>query len=85
MSFKIAHNFEFYCYVKASLPDDYTIISEPSKNYFSEWEFHYKLYFGNKLIDEIKGDYRKIKDGELVSRGIQIIQKVNNRDNDYRK
>ena len=77
MRFIIDNDFEFYCFLKANLPENYQIISEPSKDYYSEWSFDYKIYYKNKLIDEIKGNFNKIRDGELVIKANKIINDVN--------
>jgi len=33
--FAIQSDYEFYCYLKAHLPPEYSIISVPSKSYYS--------------------------------------------------
>ena len=76
MNFNIENDFEFYCFLKANLPNSYKIISEPSKNYYSEWQYDYKIFHKNILIEEIKGNFKEIEDGELVRKAIQIINKL---------
>ena len=76
MSFNITHDYETYCFLKASLPKGYQIIAEPSKNYYSEWFFDYKIYYKNKLVGELIGDFRDIKDGELVKKAKQILNEA---------
>ena len=85
MSFTIDNDFEFYCFLKANLPEDYKIVSEPSKNYYSEWFFDYKLFHNNELIDEIKGNFNNIENGELIQKANQIIKQLKKEKNDNRE
>jgi hypothetical protein len=77
MDFKIKNDYEFYCYLKARLPKKYKIIAEPSPHYYSEWFFNYKIYYNNKLVDKISGNFRNIKKGELVKKAKKIISRIN--------
>ena len=85
MSFDISHNYEFYCYLKANLPEGYKIVSEPSKNYYSEWYFNYTIFHSNEIIDVFKGNFKEIEQGELVQKANQIIKKIKKDQNDNRK
>lgn len=75
MSFNIEHNYEFYCFLKANLPEKYKILSEPSPNYYSEWYFDYKILFNSEVIEEIKGNFNDLKQGELVRKAEEILDK----------
>lgn len=78
MSFTINHDYEFYCYLKANLPEGYKIISEPLKGYYSEWFYNYTIFHNNKIINEFRGNFKEIKQGELVQIATQIINNINN-------
>ena len=71
--FKIKSDFEFYCYLKAHLPAGYKIISEPSKSYYSEWKYDYKIYHKKILYKEYSGDFRTIKAGSLINEAENIM------------
>ena len=73
--FEIKSDLEFYCYLKANLPDGYTIIAEPEKTYFNEWQYCYKLFYQNKLLDTYSGSYKDIETGYLVKKAKQLINK----------
>ena len=83
MNFDIEHDFEFYCYLKASLPSEYKIVSEPSTKYYSEWSFNYRIYYKNELIKEFEGNFKEIEEGELIQEAKQLISEsiMNNSDN----
>jgi hypothetical protein len=75
---------DFYCYLKANLPAGYTIVSEPSAAYYSEWQFCYKVFKDTKLLWEVKGDYSKLPKGELVHKAENILSETGSK-NDYWK
>ena len=77
MSFIIEDNFDFYCFLKAKLPVGYKIISEPSKEYYSEWYFNYQIFNGDKLVEEVSGNYKDIEEGFLVEKAKQLLKKLN--------
>jgi hypothetical protein len=69
----IGSDLEFYCYLKANLPSGYTIVSEPSADYYSEWQFCYKIYKGSQLLWDINGDFSDLQEGELTRRAENIL------------
>ena len=74
--FEINSDSEFYCYLKAHLPSEYTIVSEPQKSYYSEWYFGYKIYHKGELFKEYSGDFRDIEKGYLVREAKQILESI---------
>ncbi len=76
MSFEIENDFEFYCFLKARLPKQYQVIAEPSTSYYSEWMYNYQIFLDGKLIDEIKGNFKEVKPGELVSKANEILNRL---------
>lgn len=74
--FKIKSDYEFYCYLKAHLPTNYTILSEPQKSYYSEWLFHYRIYYKDKLFCEYSGTFLDIKKGYLVNKAKRLLKNI---------
>jgi len=74
--FQIKSNLEFYCYLKAHLQGSYEVIAEPSKSYYSEWHYHYKILKEGEILREFEGDFRELEDGELVSKGKKVLQEL---------
>jgi hypothetical protein len=75
---------DFYCYLKANLPVGYTIVAEPSAEYYSEWRFSYKIRKGTDLLWSISGDFRVLRKGTLVRRAKSILRTTGSR-YDHRK
>lgn len=76
VKFEINSDSEFYCYLKAHLPGEYTIVSEPQKSYYSEWHFHYQIYRRDKLLKEYIGDFEDIEKGYLEREAKQILDDI---------
>ena len=74
--FEIKSDVEFYCYLKAHLPGEYTIVSEPQKSYYSEWHFHYKIYHRDKLFEEYIGSFKDLEKGYLVREAKQVLESI---------
>lgn len=74
--FTIKSDYEFYCYLKAHLPKEYTIISEPEKSYYSEWSFHYILNHKGKVLKEYKGNFLDIQKGYLVTEAERLFKEI---------
>lgn len=83
--FTIKSNYEFYCYLKAHLPKEYSIVSEPLKSYYSEWTFHYILYHKERILKEYKGSFLNIKREFLVKKGERILKRIKENQDAYRK
>ena len=76
VKFEIESNYEFYCYLKAHLPKEYLIVSNPEKSYYSEWHFNYKIYHKGEIFKEYIGNYKDIKKGYLVREAKQILESI---------
>jgi hypothetical protein len=74
--FSIDSDLDFYCYLKYHLPRKYKIISLPQKAYFSEWHYCYIIYKGDKLLKKIEGNFKNLKNGELIKRAHLILSKT---------
>jgi hypothetical protein len=73
-SFNITCDYEFYIFLKSSLPVGYRIESVPSAAYYSEWMFTYLLYKGNVLLRKFEGDFRKLEKGMLVREALAVLE-----------
>jgi hypothetical protein len=74
--FEIKSDYEFYCYLKAKLPNEYTIVSEPEKSYYSEWYFHYIIYRDGKLFKEFKGNFLEIEKDSLIGEAKSVLESI---------
>lgn len=74
--FEIESDLEFYCFLKAHLPAEYTIVSEPQKAYYSERYFHYKIYHEDTLFKEYTGSFDEIEEGYLVGEAKKILESI---------
>ena len=72
----ITSDLEFYCYLKANLPIGYSIVSEPSGEYYSEQQFSYKVYKNTDLLWTISGDFTTMQSGSLVCRAQSILNET---------
>jgi hypothetical protein len=75
-SFEITSDLEFYCYLKATLEPTYQIIAEPSKSYYSEWNYYYLVIKDDCVVEEICGSYQEIQTGYLVSLAKTLIMRL---------
>jgi hypothetical protein len=71
--FEIGSDLEFYCYLKAHLPDEYEILSEPRRSYYSEWDFNYQIYHNGQLVEQYVGDFRDLEVGYLMREAERIL------------
>jgi hypothetical protein len=62
--------------MKAHLRDGYTIISEPQKSYYSEWDFCYKIFKNETLFAEYTGNFKRIEKGFLVHEAMEVLKKI---------
>ena len=76
IKFEIKSDLEFYCYLKALLPSDYSIVSEPQKSYYSQWHYHYKIYHKGKLVKEYSGNFRDIEKGYLAEKAKKLLRSI---------
>lgn len=74
--FEIKSDYEFYCYLKAMLPKEYSIVCEPEKSYYSEWSFHYIIYHAGKLFREFEGNFLEIEKGSLVTEAKSVLGSI---------
>jgi hypothetical protein len=83
LKFAILSDLDFYCFLKAHLPAQYTIVSEPQKSYYSEWDFCYKIFKNDVLVEEYNGNFKSIAKGFLVQEAMEILKKIESK-NDHR-
>jgi len=75
-NFEITNDFDFYVYLKANLPSGYTIQSQPSKNYYTEWHFCYELAKDGVVVRTIEGDFQNLEKGSLVTMAKSILSEA---------
>lgn len=74
--FNITSDFEFYCYLKANLPEGFTIQSEPETSYYSEWSYRYILYHGSEPIKKFEGKFKEIELGSLIEEAERVLRQI---------
>ena len=74
--FDLETDLDFYCYLKAHLPGEYIIVSEPSKSYYSEWHFNYMIYHKGELFKEYSGNFNELERGYLVREAKKILYNI---------
>jgi hypothetical protein len=74
--FELETDLDFYCYLKAHLPGEYIIVSEPSKSYYSEWHFNYMIYYKGALFKEYSGNFNDLERGYLVRAAKKILYDI---------
>lgn len=82
LKFAIRSDLDFYCFLKAHLPAEYTIVSEPQKSYYSEWDFCYKIFKDDVLFAEYNGNFKSLAKDSLVNEAMEILKKVESK-NDH--
>lgn len=76
LKFTMSSDLDFYCFLKAHLGDGYTIVSEPQKSYYSEWDFCYKIFERQALLAEYTGNFKSLEKGVLVKEAMEILKKI---------
>jgi hypothetical protein len=76
LKFAISSDLDFYCFLKAHLQGAYTIVSEPEKSYYSEWDFCYKILKNEVLFAEYNGNFKTIEKGSLVREAMEVLKQI---------
>jgi len=71
--FEIEADHEFYVYLKAHLPNDWSIESEPDASYLSEDSYCYRIYREGELFAEYRGNFKSLKAGSLIEEAKNIL------------
>ena len=79
MPFKPNNNGEVYCYLKHTLEPRFRVIAEPSADYYSEWQYCYRILDDQSLLFEMKGDFRETPAGDLANQATKIVQQLMSR------
>lgn len=69
-------NFDVYCWLKATLPSEYYIQSEPQAGYYSEWFYDYQVYKGNILVKRFMGNFNDLSLSQLVEEAKTFLQEI---------
>lgn len=74
--FDIQHDSEVYCWLKVQLQPRYSVIAETQPGYFSEHLFCYRVFDGETLLSELRGDFRELEPGSLVKSAQHIVEQL---------
>lgn len=74
--FEISSDLEFYCYLKAHLPSEYEVVSQPHKSYYSEWHYHYVIYHQGEVFEEYSGSFEDLEKGDFIREAQRILKSV---------
>jgi hypothetical protein len=75
--FRIETDAEAYCFLKASLTPNYTVTALPQTDYFAQWQYHYRISSGHRILHELRGDFRTITPGSLATNAARIVCSLN--------
>jgi hypothetical protein len=76
MSFESPDNLEAYCSLKYHLEPRFQVVAEPSTDYYSEWMYCYRIYDGDALLHELRGDYRELRSGQLAASARDLVNQL---------
>lgn len=71
--FELRDNSEVYCWLRQMLEPQYTVVSQPSADYFSEWSYCYRVLDNQRLLHELSGDFRELRPDELVMAAKSLV------------
>lgn len=77
MTFRLDDDQAAFCYLKYSLEPEYTVVSEPSADYFAEWQYHYKVLQQASVVAEFQGDFRTTPTGQLQEQVLATVTRLN--------
>jgi hypothetical protein len=75
-SFPLESDLDFYCFLKLNLPAGWEIVAEPHKNYYSEWQFCYRVYRNHELLKTYEGDFRDVPKGSLIQTAADLLATI---------
>ncbi len=54
----------------------FRIEAEPSTQYFSEWQFCYRVFEGEREVERWSGDYRTLPTGTLIQAADGLLKRI---------
>ena len=73
MTFEITDEHQTFCWLRARLEPRYRVVAEPDASYYSEHRFCYRVYDGDKLLREFRGDFRTLVPQTLLSAARALV------------
>ncbi|MEZ6062818.1 MAG: hypothetical protein R3C19_20945 [Planctomycetaceae bacterium] len=66
------------CFLKQHLEPRFRVVAEPSAQYYSEWQYRYRILDGDRLLHELHGDFRDTEPGSLITAAKTIVANLAN-------
>ena len=73
MTFEITDERQTFCWLRMKLEPRYRVVAEPDASYYSEHKFCYRVYDGEKLLREFRGDFRTLVPQTLLSAARALV------------
>ena len=73
MTFEITDERQTFCWLRMRLEPKYRVVAEPDASYYSEHKFCYRVYDGEKLLREFRGDFRTLVPQTLLSAARALV------------
>ena len=74
MTFEIIDERQTFCWLRTRLEPRYRVIAEPDASYYSEHRFCYRVFDGEKLLREFRGDFRTLAPQTLLSAARALVE-----------
>ena len=76
VTFEITDERQTFCWLRARLEPRFRVIAEPDASYYSEHKFCYRVYDGEKLLREFRGDFRTLVPQTLLSAARALVEQL---------
>jgi hypothetical protein len=73
VTFEITDERQTFCWLRMRLEPKYRVVAEPDASYYSEHKFCYRVYDGEKLLREFRGDFRTLVPQSLLSAARALV------------
>jgi hypothetical protein len=73
VTFEITDERQTFCWLRMKLEPRYRVVAEPDASYYSEHKFCYRVYDGEKLLREFRGDFRTLVPQTLLSAARALV------------
>jgi hypothetical protein len=73
VTFEITDERQTFCWLRMRLEPKYRVVAEPDTSYYSEHKFCYRVYDGEKLLREFRGDFRTLVPQTLLSAARALV------------
>ena len=76
VTFEIIDERQTFCWLRMRLEPRYRVVAEPDASYYSEHKFCYRVYDGEKLLREFRGDFRTLVPQTLLSAARALVHQL---------